>query len=323
MNAPADITFQPRSMTGFARAAIKNNCVEIEVELRSVNHRFLEVNTKVPRAYQQFERAVKGVLQKDHRRGKFDLFVVRRPVIATVDSKVGNASPGSGAASSVVIPNDFITQLDQSLARYRFACERVGIQKPSGIEQLISQVVLNYRDAVEEGDSDYSGEEALLVDAVSAASRLLQEMRIQEGQHLIHEIKERLRTVEVCKGVISDAAKDLPQKAQARLTERLAVLVPKEGIVDPSRVALEVALLAERSDITEELTRLESHFQQFRTALTGNPEGIGRKLDFLLQEFLREFNTITSKAQDARIQGVVVDAKTELEKIREQVQNIE
>jgi uncharacterized protein (TIGR00255 family) len=97
----------------------------------------------------------------------------------------------------------------------------------------------------------------------------------------------------------------------------------QDAPVDPARIGLEVALIAERSDITEELTRLDSHFQQFRSTLGGSPEGIGRKLDFLMQEFGREFNTITSKAQDARIQGIVVDAKADLEKIREQIQNIE
>ena len=329
MTSPTDTASQPRSMTGFARATVQHvaaqgGSIELEVELRSVNHRFLEITTKLPRVYQQFERAIKGVLQREHRRGKFDVLVVRRATVpGGSHTPKTDAAPGHASVVAVEMPSEMTFTIDQAVARYRFACERNQVSPEPGIGALIADLIANYRDVAEETVIDIASEEGVLLDLVSAASVTLVEMRLAEGEHLAQEMKERLRTVEVCKEVIQDAAKDLPSKIQARLTERLNTLITKEGVIDPARLALEVAVLAERSDISEEITRLESHFQQFRSTLAGNPEGIGRKLDFLLQEFLREFNTITSKAQDARIQGVVVDAKTELEKIREQVQNIE
>jgi uncharacterized protein (TIGR00255 family) len=165
-------------------------------------------------------------------------------------------------------------------------------------------------------------ESELVVRVLTDASEALAVMREQEGTWLADDITRRLSAIEAGAMRIAPWAAEAPARFKERLEERLAVL-SSEIPIDPARLAQEVAFLADRTDISEELSRLGSHISQFRATLAGHPEGIGRRLDFLIQELGREFNTIGSKAQDARIQSQVVEAKAELEKIREQVQNVE
>jgi uncharacterized protein (TIGR00255 family) len=306
----------PKSMTGFARVVLNTPTCELEVELKSVNHRFFEVATRLPRIYNEFERSIKAVLQRDHRRGRIDLSVTRRGVTSQINESNGDEK--DTPKSNDIL---FETSLDRAVERFKCACQRYGVGGDL-LGKFLIEAVVAYRNQEEDVVVDASLEEGHLLEAVGAASKMLVAMREKEGAYLIEEISQRMRTVEVYRTMIQEAASDLPQRAQKRLNDRIQQLL-QEFPVDSARIGLEVALIAERSDITEELTRLDSHFQQFRSTLVGSPEGIGRKLDFLMQEFGREFNTITSKAQDARIQGIVVDAKADLEKIREQIQNIE
>lgn len=313
---------KPKSMTGFSRVVVTTATCELEVELKSVNHRFLEIAARLPRIYNEFEREVRAVVQRDHRRGRIDLSVMRRGI--------PQQPPETAPNNDTTLPQGdvkkeqdalFEATMDKAVERFKGACHRYGVRE-NLLGKFLIEAVVAYRSQDEELVADTSTEEESLLEAVSTASKMLVSMREKEGAHLIEEISQRMRTVEVYRTMIQEAASDLPQKVQKRLGERIQQLT-QDVQPDPGRIALEVALIAERSDITEELTRLDSHFQQFRATLAGSPEGIGRKLDFLMQEFGREFNTITSKAQDARIQGIVVDAKADLEKIREQIQNIE
>jgi uncharacterized protein (TIGR00255 family) len=306
----------PKSMTGFARVVVSTPTCELEVEIKSVNHRFLEVATRLPRVYNEFEKSIRSVIQRDHRRGRIDLSVMRRGV----ESKPTDSTLREAQVDTL---EDLVFEatMDRAVQRFKGVCQRYGVSGDF-LGKFLIEAVVAYRSQEEEVVVDASTEEEALLEAVSAASKILVAMREKEGAHLVDEISQRMRTVEVYRTMIQEAAADLPQRAQKRLNDRIQQMI-QDAPVDPARIGLEVALIAERSDITEELTRLDSHFQQFRSTLGGSPEGIGRKLDFLMQEFGREFNTITSKAQDARIQGIVVDAKADLEKIREQIQNIE
>jgi uncharacterized protein YicC (UPF0701 family) len=308
-----------RSMTGFARATASENGFDLEVELRSVNHRFLEVTFKAPRVYAQFEREFKGVVQRHHRRGRIDVTVVRRTTPALTATPALTGCGPIGAAPAVELPGD--AALDFAVSLYTRACKKYGVTGDH-LGAFLAQAVL--KDARQTEDPVAVGDEeiAALTKALEQGSDALFQMRTTEGEALVREVAHRVRTIETLRDVIVEAAVDLPRRFKERLEDRLRALAA-DIPVDAQRLATEVAFLAERSDITEEITRIGSHVEQFRASLGGDPEGVGRKLDFLVQELGREFNTIGSKAQDAKVQGVVVDAKAELEKIREQVQNIE
>lgn len=298
-------------MTGFARATASGNGFDLEVELKSVNNRFLEVTFKAPRVYAQFERDLTGVVQRFHRRGRIDVTVVRRTTpIAAEGVECGGATELQGDAA-----------LDNAVSLYSRACKKYGVTGDH-LGAFLAHAVLKDTRQGDEPIAVGESELGALTKALEQGSETLSEMRATEGQALVREISHRLRTLELLRDVIVEAAADLPRRFKQRLEDRLRVLAA-DVPVDPQRLATEVAFLAERSDVTEEIARIGSHVEQFRGSLGGDPEGVGRKLDFLVQELGREFNTIGSKAQDGKVQGVVVDAKAELEKIREQVQNIE
>ncbi len=293
-----------RSMTGFARVSFGDPLVELDVEVKSVNHRFLEVAFKAPKCYAGLERDVKAVMQQLHKRGRIDLVVSRR---ARAGSQLG--------------AEEFSPDFDGAVKRFSAACKRYGARGDS-LAEFLGQLVL--REGTSEGDSvAVSDEEAgHLLRIVSEASQALAAMRESEGAGLETEISQRVGCIEGIRAEIGKIMDGAPKRLRERMEERLKGLAP-EVKADPERIALEVALMADRVDVSEELARLDIHVEQFRQVLKGNPDGVGRKLDFMTQEIGRELNTIGSKAQDARVQGLVVDAKAELERIREQVQNVE
>ena len=187
---------------------------------------------------------------------------------------------------------------------------------------FIGELVL--RDGMAGEDSDLLSQDETfnLLRIISEASEALVVMRETEGLGLVSDIVQRLSTIESLRSEIGVIMEGAPTRIKERMEERLKV-VASDLRLDPERLALEVALLAERVDVSEELARLDIHLAQFRATLKGHLDGIGRKLDFMTQEIGRELNTVASKAQDARVQGFVVDAKVALERIREQVQNVE
>jgi uncharacterized protein (TIGR00255 family) len=293
-----------KSMTGFARVAGSTAGVDIDLEVRSVNSRYLEINLKGPRCLTAQEREVKATLQRLHRRGRIDVAVTRRAKDSTPS-----------------IERESWSQLDASVAAYTAACKRYGA-RGDGLAQFLGSIVLR-EGAVSEESSAVSEEESqLFIALVTQASQVLYGVREVEGRGLFSDVAQRVSVLERLREEISTLIAGAPARLRERLTERLAALAP-EVAADPERLALEVALLADRIDVSEELSRLGIHLTQFRKTLQGHVDGVGRKLDFLTQEIGRELNTVASKAQDARVQGLVVDAKAELERIREQVQNIE
>ncbi len=293
-----------RSMTGFARVARGNHGIEIEIEVRSVNQRFLEVTWRAPRCYAAYERDVKAIFQRLHRRGRIEVSVFRRVVT-------------SGSMQAAERSESF----ERLVKSYTAACKMYGVGT-EGLSGFLAQLVLREQGAEEETATPGEEEVAHLLDAVDTASEALAVMREQEGEALVVDISARIARIESIRSEITRGTVAAPARQKEALESRIQALAP-ELRGDPQRLALEVALLADKVDVSEELSRLELHLRQFSNTLKGHADGVGRKLDFIVQEIGRELNTIGSKAQDAVIQGQVVDAKAELERIREQVQNVE
>ena len=293
-----------KSMTGFARVSFGDPSVELHVEIRSVNSRFLEVLFKAPRCFSSLERDVRTVIQQLHKRGRIEVSVSRR-----------------SRADSPASADQFSPAFDGAVKRFSAACKLYGA-RGDHLAHFLSEMVLRESAGDVENVEPTEEEAGHLLRIISEASQALAVMRENEGLGLGQEIAQRLALIE---GITKDIAQHMdgsPKRLRERMEERLALIAP-EVKLDAERLALEVALLADRVDVTEEISRLDIHAQQFRQMLAGSPDGVGRKLDFMTQEIGRELNTIGSKAQDARVQGLVVDAKAELERIREQVQNVE
>ena len=297
-----------KSMTGFARISGRHADAEFEVEIKSVNHRFLEVAWRGSRSLAAVERELRGVLQREHRRGRFDVFVHQRPFLK------------DGLARSP--QDDRASQFDGLVAEYAGACRRFGIGL-DGLSHFIGELVLRDMGAPSAVGEASAAEVAAILEIIGRCSESLRKAREDEGAALAADVGQRISLIESMRESIERCVSGAPGKLRERMSDRLLALAPDVSI-DPERLAAEVALMADRVDVSEELSRLAIHLGQFSKLLgQGHPDGIGRKLDFTLQEIGRELNTIGSKAQDATVQGIVVEAKAELERVREQVQNIE
>jgi uncharacterized protein (TIGR00255 family) len=294
-----------RSMTGFARVTASLAEADLEVEIRSVNHRFFEVSIRGPRAYSSLEREFRGVLQGHHRRGHFDLVLSRRAKTAT--------------SNATWIESE---RFSEAVSAYAAACKRYGVGA-GNLAAFIGELLLRDTGLSSEGSEVSDQELVAIKELVERCSELVREDRQVEGCALVSDVEARIALLEAKREAIAVRVNGSSARMRERLSERLTALAP-EVRVDPERLALEVAILADRIDVSEELSRLAIHLKQFVKLLhQGHADGIGRKLDFMVQEIGRELNTTGSKAQDAEVQGIVVDAKAELERIREQVQNIE
>jgi uncharacterized protein (TIGR00255 family) len=290
------------SMTGYASAAATGGNLTVTVELRTYNSRALDLALRLPSGYADLEERVRAAIAAALTRGR-------------VEARV-QVEDASEAAATV----------EPDLARGRAvfaALERVrselGVPGAVSLELLVGAGSL-LKAVQPKPDIEAVG--ALVEGALAQALQALNDMRATEGRALARDLEMRLGLVEEALGAIRSRSADLVRHYQERLTERIAALTQGLVSIDPARIAQEAAFLADRSDISEEVVRAESHLQQFR-AIMAAPAPAGRKLNFLLQELNREFNTMGSKISNAPAAHLVVDVKTELEKIREQIQNVE
>lgn len=289
-------------MTGYGRKESGDGAVHFTVELRSLNNRFLDIQVKAPRALASLESRVKKAVQDRFSRGRFDIFISR--------------NGDQERAAVLTVNEELAAQYIQALRGIKIRHNLAGDVELSTIAALPDVIAL--RESREDPEDLWQVLAKCLSDALDDLGR----MRTEEGAALVGDIRERLGSIERTTAAIRLKAPAVVEQARKRMTDALARLLNEQP--DPVRVAQEIAMLAERTDVTEELTRLGSHITQFRGMLDdSSPEGIGRKLDFLIQEMGREINTIASKAMDAAISMDAVFVKSELEKIREQVQNIE
>jgi uncharacterized protein (TIGR00255 family) len=290
-----------RSMTGYGRKET-GEAGGFSVEIRSLNNRYLDVQVKAPRGLAVLEPRVKKAVQDRFSRGRFEVSITRN----------GNQERAGRLVVDEERVGQYIGILRELKTRFGLAGD-VDVSTVAGFRELIS---------ISEVTEDAEELWQVLSAGLAAALEELDRMRSQEGAVLAQDITARLETVAGAIQTIRTQAPATVENARKRMADALSRLLNEQP--DPVRLAQEMAILAERTDVTEELTRLGSHLGQFRSLLNEpSREAVGRKLDFLLQEMGREVNTIASKAMDARISLDVVNVKAELEKIREQVQNIE
>ena len=291
-----------KSMTGFGRSDCQNEDLNCKVEIRSVNNRFIEINTRLQKSLQLLEVPLKKLVKSRCARGSFDLTI-------TLEKTNGNAN------NVVIAPN--LSLASQYMEAFNQIKQELGLSGEIDINSVLAQ-----RDVVKvEAEQTNPEKEKLIVDAVGLALTGLLEMRQEEGQSLQTDISQRLDDIAKHGDLIRGRQPIILQEYKDRLKERIKVL--NDGVeLEPLRLAQETALMADRCDVTEEIIRLDSHLEQFRKLLDID-QPAGRKLEFITQEINREVNTIGSKTIDAAVSQSVIEMKSDLEKIREQLQNIE
>lgn len=290
-----------KSMTGFGRGEGESTLGRVVIESRSVNHRYSDINIKLPKRLTPFEGRIKEIIRSQVSRGRID---VSMKLDAAGEEKV-QLEVDSNLAEQYV-------QALRSLKRKFKLKGEITLELLAGVKEIIS---------MKEETGDIEPYWIEIVPVLNRSLKEMDEMKRIEGKSLSTDLMKRLKRITQ---QLTEIGGLFPSRLEAyrnRLRERVQSLL--EGVeVDPLRFQQEFALLAERTDITEELVRAESHFNQFASLFKGE-EPVGRKMDFLLQEIHREVNTVSAKANDAEISQKVVEIKSELEKIREQVQNIE
>ncbi|MDD6708119.1 MAG: YicC family protein [Eubacterium pyruvativorans] len=293
-----------RSMTGFGRGEYSDGKRNVIIEVKSVNHRYCDINVKMPRRYLFAEEAMKKALKKYVRRGKVDCSVTVENLTES-DVKIRLNRPAAA---------QYIENLKALKDEFGVSGE-VTLDLLAGFPDVMQQV------------PEVEDEEAItraLVNAADEAGRHLEEMRGVEGGKLAKDLLARGELVKDLVARIEKRSDSVPKEYRERLTERIRDLMENSEIEVPEdRVTVEVAFFADKCNITEELTRLKSHMDQMKAIIESGTEAEGKKLDFLVQEMNREANTIGSKANDLTITELMLRVKAEVEKIREQVQNIE
>lgn len=291
----------PLSMTGFGRGEYSDEFYRIRVEIRSVNHRYLDLSVRLPRSYQGAEDRLRAAISEKVSRGKTDVFV-------TIEQALDR-------------PRN--VQLDQGLADGYFGAigslkERYGL---SG--EVTLEILTRFPEIIRPLDNDEDIESLWksLEPALLSALNNLVEMRRREGEALARDLSQRLTEIARLTEEMAARAPGIVDAYRVRLEKRASELLG-DIQADPGRLAAEIALFADRSNVNEELTRLASHVSQSRDLLRKN-DPVGRRFDFLVQEMNREANTIGSKANDLDLARLVIEVKSELEKVREQIQNLE
>lgn len=289
------------SMTGYGRGEYKDEGLELTVEIKTVNNRYLDISVKSPRIFIAFEEVIRSIVREKLTRGHADIFIS----LSDKREKQRTIYIDEGAAKA-----------------YADAARRIHSLFPDAENDFSVTSVLRYPDVIKSEESSSADEECVnaLKTALNFALDNLNAMRSIEGEKLEKDMLSRVQTIEKQVGGIKDRAPLVAENYKTKLEAKIRKLL--DGVeVDEGRILTEVALFADKSNIDEELTRLHSHISQFRDICRENL--VGRKLDFLVQEFNRETNTICSKSNDTVVTKLALAMKNEIEKIREQVQNVE
>lgn len=292
-----------KSMTGFGRAEASGSKRNIVVEMRSVNHRYCDITVKMPRRYAFAEESIKTEVKRIIKRGKLDVSVM---VENTTDSDI-----------NIRLNTPVAGQYYDNLRRLQ---KEFDVSGDISLEYLASMPdVLKPIPNVED-ESDIT---RAILGPVRLAAQKLDEMRITEGGKLAEDLLSRGSVIQGFIGEISACADDVPKAYAEKLRVRIKELVGDSAELPEERIAIEAAIFADKCSIAEELTRLSSHMEQMKAIIAEDGQPDGKRLDFLVQEMNREANTIGSKANDLHITEIMLRIKAEVEKIREQVQNIE
>ena len=290
-----------KSMTGYGSAKGTVEGLTISVELKSVNNRYLDTSVRLPRSFLFAEDAVKAAVQRHISRGKVDVFV-------SVDSTEAG---------------DMTVKVNEGLLRGYMDAIRSIAKEYDLPDDLSALAVSRFPDvlSVEKKDLDAEAISAGIVEIAEQALKDFDAMRLREGEKLRDDVLSRVAVIDSLVSTVEQTAPQTVTDYRARLEAKMAEVLGSTG-VDENRILAEAAIFADHIAVDEETVRLRSHMSQLNTMICGNSP-TGRKIDFLIQEFNREANTIGSKCQNSEIAHTVVDLKSEIEKIREQIQNIE
>jgi uncharacterized protein (TIGR00255 family) len=290
------------SMTGFGRGEASSGGITVTVELKTVNSRYLDISLRLPKSIQERELDLKELLQEHLKRGKLNVTV-----------RVDKADTGE---PEITFNKNLVQGYKQMLNDLR---EAAGIEEPVTLRSF-----LEFNDIFESRQQDEETKQQiweLCCEAAESAAEALKKMRRQEGSQLENDLNQRINDIEEMLDIVREKVDGRAAQIKEELLERINNLIDSDKI-DPDRLEMEVAMLVDKADITEEIVRTQSHIKFFREALNSG-DAVGRRLNFLSQEINREINTIGSKANDSEISQYIVKAKESLEQIREQVQNIE
>lgn len=291
-----------KSMTSFGRAQSEEGKeLSFSVEMKSVNHRYLDINIRMPRTMLALEEKIRNIISKRLNRGKVDVFINYK-----------NYGSNSGKAN-----------LNMKLAKEYYECLKRIQDELNSIDDISTTKIARLPDVItlEEKEEDLDNIFDEISPLIEGALNLMEEMRSREGEKLKSDILLKIQMIEKYIEEIEKVADSIPKNYKKKLEERLSDLL--SGVdIDETRIALEVAILSDKAAVDEEITRLRSHLSQVKSTLDLN-EPIGRKLDFIIQEINREANTIASKSTDIDMTNKVIEIKNITEKIREQIQNIE
>lgn len=286
-----------KSMTGFGRAVTSDDLCDVKIEMKSVNSKHMDVNVRLPRFISYLEVGIRNIIKNGLKRCKVDVFIEIKPKKALTVPKLNKE-----------LLDTYVSVMNE-------------LKSLSGVEEGIKlDNLLQFKDLVEfESDDSFADEiKETVLNAVKECVASMDEMREKEGVSLMDDISSRLDIIAACEENINGQAGGVFDKWQEKFRKRLEDMkLP----VEDERIIQEASIFAEKADITEEVVRIKSHLEQIKT-IAENEYPCGKKLDFMSQELHREFNTIGSKSGSVEILNEVVNAKSEIDKIREQIQNI-
>ncbi len=290
-----------KSMTGFGRCEVAENSRKFTVEMKAVNHRYLDVNIKMPKALNFFESAIRSELKNYISRGKVDVFITYEDL----SEKTATVRYNREVAA------EYLKHLRQMSEDFGLDCD-IRVSTLSKYPEVFT---------MEEVDADEEELWKELQKAVSGAAKMFVETRITEGENLRSDLIDKLNGMLKLVDFISERSPKIIAEYRQKLEDKVRELLA-DSTVDEGRLLTEVTIFADKVCVDEEIVRLRSHIETTKNTLTEGGS-IGRKLDFIAQEMNREANTILSKANDLEISNCAIELKTEIEKVREQIQNIE
>ena len=294
-----------KSMTGYGRGIYSDEQRSITVEIKAVNHRYCDISVKMPRRYSFAEEKIKAAAKEVLMRGKIEIGV-------SIDNFGKSETDVNLNLDAAKRYYDALTELGQN---FNLSGDgQISLSLLAGMTDVLTTV------PAAEGEEEFVRE---LMTALGEALTGISEMRAVEGEKLAADILKRAAIMENTKNAIAERAPKIEVEYKERLHTRINELLDGSVEISEERLALEAAVFADKSNITEELVRLGSHIDQLRSFINSEEEAVGKKIDFLVQEMNREANTIGSKANDMEITSRMLELKAEIEKIREQVQNIE
>lgn len=291
-----------KSMTGYGKGNLNIENREYQIEIKSVNHRYLDINVKMPRTISYLEEKIKKQISEKIKRGKIDVFVTFE----------NNSQEGRNIKINKELASIYIEQL-KDLANEEKISSNIEVIDIAKFPDVLT---------IKINEDDQKIEKEIVQATILATDRII-EMKSVEGEKILQDLLSRIQKIEIKIQEIYQKSTGLIEEYVVKLEKRIKEILKTEE-VDKSRLAQEVVIYADKCSIEEEITRLKSHIYQLKNLIVNtNNETIGKKLDFIIQEMNRETNTIGSKANNLDITNGVIDIKTELEDIREQVQNIE